>query len=180
MWLICLWFERIAFKNEQFAQKNSYFLYVFTAFPLFMPKSESLQLLFFQERRVWFSLIALYKRSTMSITFPSLFIKELQTRFALFQEGIALSLFCSQKTSDSLEKPKSEFPTLITVHCTRSNWGFWESLDKLQEKSKWARQILPLLLYHFQNLKSHLGFSLFYNLFWNWLSNSLLFKAAND
>ena len=41
--------------------------------------------------------------------FLSLFTKD---QFAFFHEWIALSLFRSQKTSDSLEKPIIEFPTL--------------------------------------------------------------------
>ena len=34
-------------------------------------------------------------------------------RFALFQEWTAISLFCSQKTSDSLKTPKREFPLVL-------------------------------------------------------------------
>ena len=45
----------------------------------------------------------------MSQSLSSLITKE---RFALFQEQIAISLFCLQKKSESLEKPKGEFPTL--------------------------------------------------------------------
>ena len=71
---------------------------LFTAFTLFMPKSESLPSLFtpslfFKEGRQRFTLIALYKRATLSE-----------------------SLFRSQETSDSLEKPQVEFPTMP---CTR-------------------------------------------------------------
>ena len=52
------------------------------AFPLFMPKSEALPSLLFIDRR---------------------------GRFTRFQEQIALFLFCSQKSSDSLQKPMSKF-----------------------------------------------------------------------
>ena len=37
-------------------------------------------------------------------------------QFVLFQEWIAILIFCSQKTIDSLKKPKSEFPTLVVRH----------------------------------------------------------------
>ena len=43
-----------------------------------------------------FEPIALYKRATVSNLLPSLFTKEQRERFALFQEQIAISLFCSQ------------------------------------------------------------------------------------
>ena len=69
-------------------------IYIFhsflTVFPLFMPWSKSLPLLFA----------------------PSLFKKEWQEGLALWKEQIAISLICSQNTSDSLKKPKSEVPTL--------------------------------------------------------------------
>ena len=55
--------------------------------------------------------VAPYKRATMSNSLPTLMIKEGHDLFALFPMFIALSLFHSQKTSDSLEKPMSEFPT---------------------------------------------------------------------
>ena len=63
----------------------------FTAFSLFMPKSKLL---------------------------PSLFIKEQNSDLFFGKEGLTISLFRSQKTSDSLKKPKSEFPTLgiILMH----------------------------------------------------------------
>ena len=65
----------------------------FTAFPICMPKSKSLRLLFA----------------------PMLFKKEQQERIALEKEWIAISLFHTQKTSDSQEKPKSKFPTLTNL-----------------------------------------------------------------
>ena len=37
---------------------------------------------------------------------PSLITKE---QFSFFQEQIAISLFCSQKSIDSLEEPKTKF-----------------------------------------------------------------------
>ena len=108
----------------------------FTVFPLFMPKSESLPslfvpLLFFKVRQnsccslqksdhEQIAPLAIYKRATVSNSIPSLFTKELREQFTLFQERIAILLFRSQKTSDSLEKPKSEFPTLISSNSNRS------------------------------------------------------------
>ena len=93
-----------------------------------MPKSESLPslfapVLFFQEGWERFTLIVLYKRATVSYSLPSLFTKEQQEVFALFQERITISLFHSQKTSNSLEKPKSKFATLkkiswLSLKCT--------------------------------------------------------------
>ena len=79
---------------QWFAPKKLYFSpffwQFFTTFPLFMPKSKSL----------------------LSLFAMSLFFKERWEQFALFHKRIAISLFCSQKTSDSLKKPKSEFPTV--------------------------------------------------------------------
>ena len=79
---------------QWFAPKKLYFSpffwQFFTTFPLFMPKSKSL----------------------LSLFAMSLFFKERWEQFALFHKQIAISLFCSQKTSDSLKKPKSEFPTV--------------------------------------------------------------------
>ena len=48
----------------------------------------------------------------MSDSLPPLMAKEQQEPFALVHEKISLSLFCSQKTHDLLEKPMSEFSTL--------------------------------------------------------------------
>ena len=86
------WFTHFLRANRTFALKKQvicppkfvvfamFFLQFFTAFPICMPKSESLPSLFA----------------------PSLF----------FKEWIAILLFCTQKTSDTHKKPKSEFPTL--------------------------------------------------------------------
>ena len=53
--------------------------------------------------------VALYKRATMSGLLPLLFTKEWRERFS----RITIFLFCSQKTSNSLEKPESKFSTLV-------------------------------------------------------------------
>ena len=95
----------------------------------FTAKSESLpslfaQSLFFKERRVWFLLVALDKRAAGSL--PSFFTKEgpwaISPRCSWQKsEGsdslffTSKSLFCSQKTSDLLEKPMSKFPTLCNI-----------------------------------------------------------------
>ena len=42
-------------------------------------------------------------------------------RFALYRERIAISLFCSQKMINSLEKPKSEFYT-VNIHLPASEY----------------------------------------------------------
>ena len=54
--------------------------------------------------------IALLKERPRAIHSSHSLKKELRERFALWKEQIAISFFRSQKTSDSLEKPKSEFP----------------------------------------------------------------------
>ena len=78
------------------------FLTVITVFPLFMPKSKSLlllfaPLLFYKEQGEHFALVALYKRVAVSNSLPSLFKKE-QNRDSLFgKERITISLLCSQK-----------------------------------------------------------------------------------
>ena len=96
------------------------FLIVFTVFPLCMPKSKQLlllfaPLLFYKEQGEHFALVALYKRVAVSNSLPSLFKKE-QNRDSLFgKERITFFFFCSHKTSDLLEKPKSKFPTLLIV-----------------------------------------------------------------
>ena len=66
-------------------------------FPLFMPKSQSLQSLFA------LSLPWLFKKER---PLPSLFKKERQERFIRFTSD---SLFHSEKTSNSLKKPMLEF-----------------------------------------------------------------------
>ena len=132
-WVIRPCFKRIAFKNERFAQKNLFFfiffLQFFTAFPLFMPKSESLpslfaQSLFFKELQERFALVTLYKRATMRESLPTLFTKERPWAIGSFRSWqkrdrsdlfffTGESLFRLQKSSDLLVKPMSEFPTLV-------------------------------------------------------------------
>ena len=82
--VIHLWFKQIAFKKWAICTRL-YFSYVswqfFSAFPLFMPKSESLlslfaQPLFFKEQQECFALIALYKGVTISNLLPSIITNE--------------------------------------------------------------------------------------------------------
>ena len=87
-----------------------------------MPKSEVLpllfaQLLFFKELWEWFAFVALDKRATVRELFPSLFKKIDRERFTIF---LSKSHFRSQKTSNSLKKPMSKFPTLDRQHL--QNW----------------------------------------------------------
>ena len=99
----------------------------FSQFFLFMPMSESLQSLFalslfFKEQWEQFALIALYRRATVSESLQSLFTKEWPKAicsfpkgnryFALYLQKTSDSLFAHNKTSDSLEKPKSKISTL--------------------------------------------------------------------
>ena len=58
------------------------------------------------------ALVAPKKRASMSDSLRLLMTREQREQFALFHEWIVLSLFRSQKSSNSLEKPMSEFPTL--------------------------------------------------------------------
>ena len=96
----CEWFARDSSElhaKRAIHSKNSYFCMFLTVFPLFMAESESpmslfAHLLFFKEQIERFAPFAHNNRATVSDSL--------------------MSLFCSQKTSDSLEKPMSEFPTL--------------------------------------------------------------------
>ena len=64
----------------------------FTAFPLFMPKSKSLMLLFFKEQREHFAHSSLYKRATVSDSLRSLMTKERLWAFHSFRKRLTLSL----------------------------------------------------------------------------------------
>ena len=101
-------------KNERFAKKT-YFLYVFDSFSLVFrcikPKSEWLLWPLFNQ--------SLFKRVTVSDSLRLLMTKEPQERFTHFHERTALS---HTKTSDSLEKPMSEFLSLAKNGCTHLIW----------------------------------------------------------
>ena len=91
----CEWLARDSSKslakNERFHEKFI-FLYVLV-FPRFIPKSESLRLLF----------ILSFLKSDLSDSLRLLMTKEWLERFALFHEQIK-SFFYSLKTSELLEK----------------------------------------------------------------------------
>ena len=96
--LICSFaLKKRAIRSKQIVVSTKFF----TVFHLFMPKSDSILLLFTKERP-WAI------RSHRSLQF-----KKDWNRTSLFEkEWNTISTFRSQKTSDSLEKPKSEFSTL--------------------------------------------------------------------
>ena len=96
--------------------KKNFFSYFLTVFPPFYVKeriapfalrSVALFLKIDHERIAQVNLI---KKTTLSDLLPLLFIKERREGFTFFPSE---SLFPSQKTSKSLEKPMSEFQTLI-------------------------------------------------------------------
>ena len=100
-----------------------------TVFPLFMPKKKSLpslfaKSLFCKNHLEWFTPVTLYKRATVRDSLKSFMTKERREPFTLFRKQIALPLFCSQKMSKFLEKPMSEFPTLVKKmvcpHCPKN------------------------------------------------------------
>ena len=91
----CEWFahfyESIALwltKNERFAQTNFFFSICFWQFFTTFP-------------------LALYKRVTVTLYKRAMWVN------CSFSWANAFSLFCSQKTSNLLKKPMSEFPTLV-------------------------------------------------------------------
>ena len=97
-----------------------------------LQKSESLSSLFKEERHEWFDLDLIFRSQKSSDVFdsfsqffpfyaqkwiaPVALYKE-RNRDSLFgKERITFFFFCSHKTSDLLEKPKSKFTTLL-VNC---------------------------------------------------------------
>ena len=139
----CEWFARdlsgLLAKNERFTQKMCILCMFLTVFPLFMPQSESLlslftHFLFFKERLERFSPVSFYKRVTMSDSLWLLMKKERQWAIhsgrSCQKSNGSESLFCSQKTSESLEKPMSEFPTLICLLTPSSLTAGYRALSK--------------------------------------------------
>ena len=97
------WFDLLLSKTERSLQKISCFWEFFTAFPLFMPMSELLPLLFapslsFKEQLDRFTLVTLYKRATVN--------------YSLFFKSKSLFRFFAHKKRTIARKAKSEFPTL--------------------------------------------------------------------
>ena len=111
----CKWFacdsnESLA-KNKRFAWKNGIFLYDFDSFsPIYtQERIAPVALCSFAIFKKWlerFDPIALYKRATVSDL-----LRLLMALSLIFCGRIALSL---TKTSKSLKKPMSEFPTLVS------------------------------------------------------------------
>ena len=89
-------------KNERISRKIRIFRMFLTVFSRFMPKSESLLLLFFKERLERFAPVALYKKATVSDLLRSLMTKERRKQFILLHT----------KNQRIAQKTLSEFPTL--------------------------------------------------------------------
>ena len=108
-WVNRWWFAFSLSKNERFARKNSIrsFHHVFSLlYPYLCPRAN-------RSRRSSLRR-SLQKSDRERERFAPLAIKKEQNRDSLFgKQRITISLFRSQKTSNFLEKPKSEFPTLI-------------------------------------------------------------------
>ena len=101
MRVIRSWFKWISWRKKKwFARKIRIFHMFLTVFPLF----------YAQERiaHIAFCSFALFLRATWAIHS----LHSLQRSDLITKEWIALSLFRSQNTSDSLKKPISEVPTL--------------------------------------------------------------------
>ena len=93
-----------AHKKRAICLKKFFLYHVFTSFlllsPFLGPRANRSQCSLFGHS---------FLKSNGSDSLLSLFTKEWQERFSL----ITIFLFCSQKTSDSLEKPESKFSTLV-------------------------------------------------------------------
>ena len=102
-------------KNKRFEKK--YFFVCFWQFPpLFIPKEWIAPIdhhysIFFKDWRDRFILVDLWKRSTISESIPLIFQKDWREWFNFFHDRSDLSI---RKTSDSIEKPMIEFPTLVS------------------------------------------------------------------
>ena len=77
------------------------FLTVFHCFSIFMSRFSSHRRSLLRSKSLP---PALYKRATVSNLLPLLFKKEQNVDLLFGKEQIAILLFCSKKTSDSLEK----------------------------------------------------------------------------
>ena len=121
-------YKKRAIRSKIFVFFNM-FLTVFTAFPLFMPKSASLPSLFapslFLKSDRSYSLLSLYKRVTVNKSLPPLYTKERPWTICshgslqkcddsdlLFSKSNSLFRALLTKNKRFAWKPKSEFPTL--------------------------------------------------------------------
>ena len=113
--------SKLLAKTSQSLEQFLFFI-SFDSFSLFysQEKISSVALLsfaLFKERLERFTSVTIYKRATASNLLRSLMTKERQEWFTHFRKPIALSL---TKTSESLEKPMSEFRILPQTggqHC---------------------------------------------------------------
>ena len=104
MWMIRLWFEQIVRKKTRDKLENFVFFVCFWQFvPFLCPRAN---------RCSRSSLICSFLKSKLSDFLPPLYtVQKSDGSNLLF--FTSESLFCSQKTSESLEKPMSELSTLI-------------------------------------------------------------------
>ena len=127
-WVIRLWCEQIALKKRaNRLEKIRIFHMFFTAFPLLMTKSESLPSLFalslfFKEQVLWFAPLALYKKWLLANHSCCSLQKSKHEWFSLFQEQIALLLFCSfaHKKEWFARNTKEQIPNPSTLPCLPS------------------------------------------------------------
>ena len=115
MWVNLSWFKRISRNNKRFARKICIF-HMFWQF--FMLKSESLTSLFrsFLISELSHSLPSLFfLKRELSDSLPSLFTNNRPEWLAQVAHIKRAKVRFAQKTSDLLEKPISEFPTLLCL-----------------------------------------------------------------
>ena len=79
-------------------------------------ESNSLTSIFLKRATISESLLSLIKKEWQSAICSSHPLQKSDLAICSKKEQNALSLFCSQKMSNSLKKPKSEFPTLGGTH----------------------------------------------------------------
>ena len=140
-WGIRLWFKQIALKNKRFAQKKLYFLFVFDSFslcfPFLCPKANCFHLSllscsFLKSDRSYSLLLLLTKEQLWANRSRRILQKSNHERFTPIahdnraegaihafsrtNRSFALLLFHSQKMSNLLKKPTSQFPTLYFLY----------------------------------------------------------------
>ena len=148
MWVICSWSSRSFAKKSYQHWKFLFFVCFWQFFPFFMPRANCfccspLICSFFIERLYRFASVALYKRATVNDLLRSLITKEWPWAIhsgCSWQKRdrsdslifTSKSLFCSKKTSESLEKPMSKFPTLPVPH--PQNYRWWQNGKQYNRK----------------------------------------------
>ena len=121
-----------------------------------------------------------FKNSDESNLLLLLFQEEQKEGFTLLKEQITLSLFLSQKTSDSHEKSSSEFPTLIDILWT--NRGAFFLCPQSPSLSIWQNMLWSFYLFGCANLSiirdtPEVCISHFPYLF-EFFSNQITFRAS--